>query len=314
LDYNGLIGLFFVAVSAWMAWHFFDWRYSFVTSLPPQVTGHNIIGRFPAKQASTKKLILMAHYDTAPISYLYRPEMVKDFVRSIRLSLSILLVSIIFAFVWMLGLNNTIMDVLRVLLIVYFVAQWFLSAIDYWRYGFSNGASDNTTGVAVVLAAARNISTTLADDWSLEVVLTDAEEVQMVGARAYYETYKKHFPPHTYLLNIDSVGQGQVKIFTETGTLTNIVYNNALVDAAKKVASQERFATVQESVWRTGDFDSVWFARDGISSLTLGAQDEQNGMPNIHRPEDILDNIDEGLLPLAVNFVNVTVAQLISME
>jgi hypothetical protein len=313
LGYNGLIGLFFIAVSAFMAWRFFDWRSSLATSLPPQVTGHNVIGHFPAKTASTKRLILMAHYDTAPISYLYRPEMVKDFVRSLRISLAFLIFAVIFAFLWMLGLQNNLMIMLRWLLFFYFFAQWTLSVIDYFRFGFSNGASDNTTGVAVVITAAEAIKTSLPDDWSLDIVLTDAEEVGMIGARAYYLEHKQHFSENSYLLNVDTVGRGSLKIFTQTGTLSNIVYHNTLVELAKKTASEARFSTVEESTWRTGDFDSVWFARDGIDCLTLGAQDEQNGMPNIHRPEDTLDHLEPELVQLALEFVEATAGKLIEV-
>lgn len=311
LSFNGLLGLFFVVVSGIMAWRFLDYRYSYASSFPPHVTGHNIIGRFSGQQAATKKLILMAHYDTAPISYLYRPEMVKDFVRSMRISIGIMIFAVIFSVVWMLGFDNIVMQGLRVLLMVYFAAQWLLSAIDYWRYGFSNGASDNTTGVAVVLAVAESIKSDLPEDWSIDVVLTDAEEAQLIGAQAYYRTYKNDFPAQTYLLNIDTVGQGKLKIFTETGTLTNIVYDNALVDAAKEAATEEQFADVEVGSWRTGDFDTAWFARGGIACLTLGAQNENAGMPNIHRPNDTIDNVDELLLQKTVEFVKATVKRLV---
>jgi hypothetical protein len=291
------LGFLLVLVSAILAYLFFDWRYSPVISLPPRVTGHNVIGRFPSTPAAGKRLILMAHYDTAPISYLYRPQLVKDFARSLRISVGLMILAVIVAGLAAFGVQHTALTILRLLLIVYFVVQFVLSSIDFFRLGYSNGASDNATGVATVLAAARRLQADMPHDWALEVVLTSAEEVGMVGARAYYLAHKQRFDQNTYLLNVDTVGAGSLKIITATGSLSNIPYHNALVDTARQVAAENgRFADVETAVWRTGDFDTAWFVRASIPCLTLAALDEGGSMPNIHRPQDTMANVDAALV------------------
>lgn len=306
-------GFVLVSLSALSAWLYFDWRRSPAAALPPQVTAHNLIGRFNATSDVRKRLILMAHYDTAPISYLYRPEMVKGFTRSLRISVGVIVVAEAAALLALLDVEHIALSVLRVLLMIYFLIQFVLSSIDYFRFGYSNGASDNTSGVAVVLSTAGRLIMDLPPNWVLDVVLTDAEEVGMIGAHAYYQASKADLTENTYLLNIDTVGVGQLKIMTETGGLTNISYDNALVDAAKHVAAHEpRFADIKTAQWRTGDFDTARFARGGVPCLTLGALDEQGSMPNIHRPEDTITNVEPATVRYTVDFAEALARRLMS--
>ncbi|MBW1948248.1 MAG: peptidase M28, partial [Deltaproteobacteria bacterium] len=86
---------------------------------------------------------------------------------------------------------------------------------------------------------------------------------------------------------------------------------NALVDEALKRASEDpRFAEIKEGRWHTGDFDTIWFERGKIPSLTLSAQDENGLIPHLHRPEDTLRNVDPRLPALAVDFAEATVRSL----
>jgi Iap family predicted aminopeptidase len=83
------------------------------------------------------------------------------------------------------------------------------------------------------------------------------------------------------------------------------------VDAALQTAASEpRFDGVKPGVWHTGDFDSLWFARAGIPSLTLSAQDSDGCIPNLHRPTDTIDNVDPTLPGLAVDFAAATAKRL----
>ena len=91
-------------------------------------------------------------------------------------------------------------------------------------------------------------------------------------------------------MNFNSLGKGDLKIITKTGSLTTLVHANKLVDTAILTAEDEiRFHCIKTASWHTGDFDTIWFARAGI--------------PHLHRPEDVIENIDPLLTQLAVNFV-----------
>jgi len=90
-----------------------------------------------------------------------------------------------------------------------------------------------------------------------------------------------------------------------------VVYDNQLVRAALKTAEADSlFNRIGPGVWHTGDFDSIWFMRAGIPSLTLCAQDSDGQIPNLHRPEDTVENVDASLLPIAVEFAEATIRRL----
>ncbi len=308
-----------VAVCAATALLHFDWRASPVSLLPPHGRSQNVIGHVPrsvARNPAKKKLVLMGHYDSAPVSVLYLPSMVKSFRQSLLMSLGLMVVAVAVALLDVLGFGQPIVTWLRWLLVVYFLAQGLIASIDYLRFGYTNGANDNATGAAIAVSTAERLWRKPIPGWQVEVVLTGAEEVSMVGARAYYMAHQGELDPqHTYVLNFDNLGSGHVKVITRTGSITNVVYDNPLVDAALETAASEpRFSDVKPGIWHTGDFDSIWFARAGIPSLTLSAQDEQGLIANLHRPSDTIENVDETLPVHVVDFAEATIRRLAELD
>jgi len=326
-----IAGLFLSGIFPWLAFfisllftalsiHYFDWRPTPVQFIVPKVKAENIIGRFPGEQKpeeqktgqKKKKLILMAHYDTAPISILYLPSMVGNFRQSLLTSIGIMAVTPVLVLMNALGIHHVILTWLIYGLGVYFIIQGIISGFDYFRLGFSNGAADNATGTVVAMATALRLWKDPMPGWDVEVVLTSAEEANMIGARHYYVKNKKELRENeTFVLNFDSLGAGNIKIVTQTGSITMIKYDNPLVDAAVKTAGDEsRFKEITTGHWHTGDFDSIWFERGGIPSLTISAQDEMGRIPNLHRPGDTLENVNMSLPPKAVDFAEATARNL----
>jgi len=318
-----VLGLLLIPILSWLAFlwvtacvllglQYFDWRPSPVSLLPPLSKSQNVIGKKPVQGPVSKKLILMGHYDSAPVSMLYLPSSVKNFRQSLRISVGLMIVAGVVALLSVLGIGQPVITWLRWLLVVYFLAQGVMSSIDYFRCGYTNGAADNATGAAVAVAVADRLWHNPIPGWDVEVVLTSAEEANLKGALAYYRAHRKELDPQrTYVLNFDNLGAGQLKIITRTGSLIDVVYDNALVQAALQIAASDpRFADVKPGVWHTGDFDSLWFARAGIPSLTLSAQDEQGLIPNLHRPTDTFENVDPALPGLAVDLAEATARRL----
>ena len=188
--------------------------------------------------------------------------------------------------------NNFIMLVGNILAF-YFLLQAVIGTVDYFRLGYSNGASDNATGVAAAIETAHKLWAKNLPNLDIELVLTGAEEVGMIGSRAYMKKHYTEFNKETYLLNFDTLGKGNLKIITQTGSWSNIVYDNHLIQVAKQVVTElPTLKNVTTGAWHTADFDSVWFQRAGVPAVTLAALDAHGRMPNIHRPTDILSNID----------------------
>lgn len=302
IQWLGWASVILVAFFAINGLLYFDWRPSIFLFLPPLVTAKNIIGRHSISNAK-RTLVLMAHYDSAPVSSLYSRQSKDGFRNSIRASMVLMALA-----VPIVGLSYHLPDnlyllVIRVLLALYFVGQAVLGTAGFWQKGYTNGASDNATGVVAALKTAEYLKTRLKNT-AIEVVLTNAEEVGMVGAYHYWKSLNPAKMPNgsLYLINFDTLGSGQLKVITQTGSMTLIEYDNIVTKAALSLLQNDRhFSEVRIGSWHTADFDSAWFVRAGIPCVTLSALDENGLMPHIHRPEDTLDHVDTQPMLLAID-------------
>ncbi|MCX6216728.1 M20/M25/M40 family metallo-hydrolase [Spirosoma sp.] len=293
----------------WLGWLYFNWRYSFITRFPVQHTAYNVIGRWPAAGATARKVILMAHYDTAPVSLLYGPNQQGRFRLSLIVSLWLMLLAGAMVLLEVAGIGRPYISYLRYSLMAYFVAQAIIGTVGYWLKGYTNGASDNATGVAAALATADQLIQAKLTDMSIEVVLTSAEEVGMIGAYQYVGTHIKNWNrAQTLAINFDTLGAGTLTIVEQTGTAELIRYNNAPTRIARQLLKTEAFRDrAQVGQLHTADFDSVWFVRNKIPVLTLCALDEKGQMPRIHQLNDTLTHVDPTPVYTAIDLAEAVV-------
>jgi len=292
-NYIPFLGVTITCFFTTFALLYFNWYASPVTKFPPQVASNNLIVRDKTdKSQAEKRLILMAHYDTAPISLLYKPTMVGNFRKSLRFSLILMVIAEFVVIVQFIN-QNIIFNYLSYALATYFLIQGITATIDFFRLGYSNGASDNATGVAAAIETAQRLWSKNLKNLDVELVLTGAEEAGMIGARAYFLNHAKEFTKDTYLINFDTLGSGNLKVITQTGSWSNIVYDNKIIQSAKEIIAKDAdLQHVTTGAWHTADFDSVWFQRAGMPCVTLAALDTDGRMPNIHRPTDTIENVD----------------------
>ncbi len=292
----------------WLAWRYFNWRYSFVTKFPVQHTGHNVIGHWPAQTAGKPlKVILMAHYDTAPISLLYSPKQQAGFRTSLIVSLGLMGLAGLVASAEVAGVGLPYTTYVRYALMTYFVAQALIGTAGYFLNGYTNGASDNATGVAAALATADRLRHLPKID--LEVVLTDAEEAGMIGAYHYVEAHRHEWnPARTVAINFDTLGAGKLTVIEQTGTLETLRYANPPMQITQQLMQTDDFRhRAQTGRWHTADFDSAWFVRRGVPVLALCALDENGQMPRIHQAADTLDAVDVTPLHDAVDLAEAVI-------
>lgn len=311
LQGGGFALLCFAVVLSWL---YFNWRHSSVTRWPVQHTAYNVVGRWRATagKEGIKKLILMAHYDTAPVSMLYGSGQ-----RTFRVSLIFSLVLMVVAV--LIGSLEGIFEYraswvayVRYGLMAYFLLQAILGTVGYYLHGHTNGASDNATGVVAAIETAERLRQNKPADVDLEVVLTSAEEVGMIGAHAYVEAHRAEWSKDkTAAINFDTLGAGKLTIIEQTGTVEVIQYKNIATDTARNLLQAEPFRNrTQLGRWHTADFDSAWFVRQNIPVLALCALDEKGEMPRIHRPEDTLASVDLAPMHTAVDLAEAVCRQL----
>lgn len=307
-----------IAYFAWLAWKYFNWQYSFITKFPVQHTSHNVIGHWPGSGAgeSRRKIILMAHYDTAPVSLLYGPNQQAGFRTSLIISLGLMGLAVVVSLVEVLGVGLPYSSYVRYGLMAYFVVQAVSGTAGYWLKGYTNGASDNATGVAAALATADRLRQANLPDVDIEVVLTSAEEAGMIGAYHYVEKHKREWnPAQTLAINFDTLGAGKLTVVEQTGTVETIRYNNEPTQLARQILQTNAFRhRAQVGRWHTADFDSVWFVRNHIPVLALCALDENGQMPRIHQLTDTLDDVDTTPMHNAVDLAEAVVKGVINYK
>jgi hypothetical protein len=302
LPWFKLPGFALITLSALFLVLYFDWRDTPFTFFPPRKTSQNLIAKSKTAEKGKNKLILMAHYDSAPVSLLYLPSRVKGFRTSLFINVAHLLTANILALLWILGTADFLIYILYAYAL-YFTAQAVVTGFDFFRYGYTNGAADNASGVAVALETARCLWEKKIPGWEVELALTGAEEAGMKGSKHYFDTVvKKKKNDNIFLLNFDNLGAGKIKIITRTGSLSDVVYENGLVQAAKDKAKAAKYSDISTGEWHTGDFDSIFYQRAGIPCLTLSAQDDEGLIPNLHRPSDTVENVDFALTEKAAGF------------
>ncbi len=283
---------------------FFDWRVSPLIWWGAQNTTANLV----ASKGNGKRLyILMAHLDSAPASFAYRPGQVQNFRTALYLATGIVALGVLVPMVA--GFGYEIDLATRLVFIGALIGLAVLASIDFWRFGYTQGANDNLSGVAAATMAASHLWRHMPDDAEVRLVITSAEEVGMLGAQHYWQTHREELKSReTYLINLDTVGCDQLKFVTKSGGFTPVVYNNDLTSSADVLTgSNEIFREVTDGSHEVGDFDSVWFVRDDIQAITLASYDRQGLMPQIHTMADTAGRVNVNTMTKAARFAEALV-------
>ncbi len=273
-----LLGLGGVQPQPWLAllgaywfWAYFDgWGTPWDALFAPHVS-HNLLAR---AGRGDRRIVLLAHYDTAKTFFLYHPRRVHGFRRTFVLQ-AVLATA--------LPLLAAASPLLSRPVGLFFLLQAALLWHREWTAPYVNGANDNASGVAVAVQLFLDTAPRLPPGVELWLALTGSEEVGARGARALL----KDLPPprDTLVLNIDNVGRGQLHYAEAEGMLRLHRSSGALVDAARRL---DGAVPVQ---YRLAYFDTLPLVRAGYRCLTL-VRLERGVPPHWHWPTDTLDNVD----------------------
>jgi Iap family predicted aminopeptidase len=102
------------------------------------------------------------------------------------------------------------------------------------------GANDNASGVATAISLADELERDPAENVDVWVVLTGAEECLMQGMRSFLRAHRKTLEPdRTYVINLDSVGRGDVRFVTGEGLAVTYELESRLTELASAVAEAD---------------------------------------------------------------------------
>ncbi len=277
----------------------------------PEAEGRNVVGVLRPRGEIERRVVLMAHQDSAYEFTLWR--------RFGRLSPYLMLL-VGAAFVWM-TLGSLAAAVAWALGGADHAAFTFIGVVGLCLYPVVGlfvfftawtpvpGAMDNLSGVAVISALGRAAARggpegrRLLESSEIILLATSAEEAGLRGSRRFVERHRgrlERMP--TYVINLDGLGDPQQLCFLERELWQGARHDAALVDlgvaCAQDLGHQPRRVSLV-----MGGSDAASFSQHAIPATTLLCQDTRRLVPNYHTRDDTLENMDPRALDLCFELV-----------
>ncbi|HYF91216.1 MAG TPA: M28 family peptidase [Symbiobacteriaceae bacterium] len=267
----------------------------------PTYRSRNLVARRPRTGAVRRRIILSAHYDTQRASLLFHPKVAPHLQTYFTFVYALLaLVPLLLAIRWampvlawaapaliwlagLLGLN------LLVLLWCRFTG------------GYINGANDNGSGTALVLALADRFAAMPPPETELWFLLTGAEEVGTRGMK-HFLRYADLGDVPTVFVNLDNIGGGKLHYLLGEGMLAFRPYSPTLTGLAAQMAA-EHPGQVRHKRNLLLPTDGLIPSLAGYEAISFLAFEHDGSLPNYHWYTDTLEKIDRELLAFAEAFL-----------
>lgn len=174
----------------------------------------------------------------------------------------------------------------------YFLTQY----LSYDKKIAAPGAMDNLSGVAMsieVIKHFQNSEDEVAKDAKFIVLGTGAEESGLIGAMAFAKAHKDDkelVTDNTYAINLDSFRDMEHFNVVKKDTLQFIPFDKELIELSKQAIEN---CNLQSHIIENpvGGSDSTAFAKAGIKTITLNAQDPRP-TDYYHTTNDGMDNLN----------------------
>jgi hypothetical protein len=269
-----------------------------LSALLPLGHSQNVIATRPAAREASQRLIVLAHLDSPRPSLFFHPRLVGSLRRIFWLTLAAMAALPVLAGLgWWLDLAGL------------WYAQWAPAAYLLLILAFLvhgefltrtvPGANNNASGLVVLLRLADELQGLQQTD--LWLVATGGKEAGLHGARQFLRHYP--FPPEsTYIVNLDSVGQGQLSLVVREGLLWSQCADPYLVEIASRTESDDISVDADPRVYHLTRSDACVAQMRRLRAMSVMALVE--GRPaHLHWPSDTLEHIQPQLLERATRLV-----------
>ena len=285
-------------------------RYEGIGQFLPKRPSQNVVGRRPVAEPRAH-LVVSCHYDTSRSGLSFSPALAKHFRASFISSLVVQGGLALVFLIRMFDGDGFLLDAFQVLATAYLIYGVVLMVDRELRGQYVNGANDNGSGVAVMLALADRFSADPPAGLDLWFLANGCEEVGMTGQRHFLLNHAHELPvDRTFFLNVDNVGAGRLRYCTGEGMIKFYPYSPTLVHLARQVARTPPFQDVTPHAYRRAYFDALVPAARGYEALSLIALDEEDQIPNWHWPTDTLENVDVALVKKTADYSEAIVRRL----
>jgi hypothetical protein len=246
----------------------------------------NIIGQTHPINDQNPTVILVAHYDS-------KSQTLPLIIRMICVIVPIVCCAILLVFMLVtiagMSIPHRLMMFFFALAMVFLIIQ-----IVSWNSNRSPGAIDNASGVAVLLALVSELPSRLAEKVNLIFLASGAEELGLMGAKAFIRTYASQLnPERSLMVNFDSLGIGGGVImigsrrFKKTGQVEQI----------RNLFRQAGLGFRFMSFMIGAGMDHIPFCRAGFSAMSFTQTSLRTGL-RIHSTTDQLEYVNTDQLTL----------------
>jgi hypothetical protein len=169
------------------------------------------------------------------------------------------------------------------------------SFVDIARDRIVPGASDNLSGVALLVALAERLRAKPVKGVRVVLASCGAEEVLQGGVYAFVDRHLRRMDPETtWVLNLDTLGSPRLILLEGEGPVWMEDYcGPEFRDLIAGTAADAGIELRRNMRARTST-DSVIPSRAGYRTATLCSMNAWKGLDHYHRPSDLPENVNYG--------------------
>jgi Peptidase family M28 len=269
----------------------------------------NVIARLGEQREETGTLVVLAHHDAPQTGVLFdqtlqrrlhqrAPQLLERFKTGLPLWWSELagpLLSIA-------GALSGRRRLARAGLVVGLVGTGFVA--DIWRHETVQGANDNLSGVAALVALAELLRDAPVPGLRVLLVSCGAEETLQDGVRAFIARHRGELATgRTAFVNLDTVGSPHLVMLDAEGPVWMETYRGRWLRGLLAERAARLGIELREGFRARASTDSVIPSRAGHPIATLVSMTDWRLPANYHLPSDIPANLDYGSVADAVRLV-----------
>ncbi len=175
---------------------------------------------------------------------------------------------------------------------------------DLWRNETVQGANDNLSGVAVLVALAELLRERPVPGMRVLLVSCGAEETLQDGVRAFIARHRDELAQgRTWFVNLDTVGSPHLVMLEAEGPVWMESYAGPWLRDLVDECAQRLEIPFERGFRARASTDSVIPSRAGYPIATLVSITDWRSPANYHLPSDIPANLDYGTVASATQLV-----------
>ncbi len=283
-------------------WGYFTTRFKPLAPLFRHSTSSNVVGSYKNSNAPFK-VIFTAHYDTARSGPLWNPKTVANFRLNFVLGFFIIILLQFVVFLKLLSIGVFLLNLVVLIIGIYVIGHISVVLISGLKGELVQGASDNASGVAVMLDLAARLKELSIPEIEFWFVATGSKEVGVVGMENFMKTYAEDISKdNTYFINFDNLGKGTPHYFIGEGMLNFYQFSDELIHAAEQTSHLKQFREITPAKYKLAYTDAIVPACRGYQAILFLALDERGMIPNWHWHTDTIENLDMSVPQLTSDF------------